>query len=434
MGKGKNIEYMVGVVIFTLVEWLNYYLVYRNVFGVTFIKNKIPYIIVILLISVLQAICFLKTGNEWRDINIILLGLVAFPVLAKSKRVKVGILFPVVLLLSSLVNILGSYGLAAILGIHQDVLCDSWELTALAECTGIIVFVIYGKVASKKLPEDMKFSWWQVCAIVLGPICCIMLIGFAQGVWNNDHFIFELKEEVLTASILLTFLFIALMVMQQMIRSRALKIQLENEEYRLYLQGQHEHIKRILDEDERRRRLKHDMKAHILALSTYAQRGEMEAIQTYIQKMEEAFCAEEVKRYTGILGVDAIINDIHRKAKEQNVTWSFSGTMPEKESISVFEWCVLFSNLLTNALEATQESKAEKRIEVSISNMREQVVLIVRNTCNEKIRGTIRPQTAKQDKVKHGLGLKNVEEIVNKQDGTISYFASEGWFEIDVVL
>lgn len=109
MGKGKNIEHMAGVVIFTLVEWLNYYLVYRNVFGVKFIKNKIPYIIVILLISVLQAICFLKTGNAWRDINIILLGLVAFP--------------------------------------------------ALEECTGIIVFVIYGKVASKKLPEDMKFSW-----------------------------------------------------------------------------------------------------------------------------------------------------------------------------------------------------------------------------------------------------------------------------------
>lgn len=425
---------MIGVVVFTLVEWLNYYLVYRNVFGITFIKKKIPYIAVIILISVLQAICFLKAGNEWRDINIILLGLVVFLALAKSKRVKVGILFPVVILLSSLVNVLGSYGLAAILGIHQDVLCDSWELTALAECTGIIVFTIYGKVASKKLPEDMKFSWWQICAIVLGPICCIMLIGFAQGVWNDDHFIFELKEEVLTASILLTFLFIALMVIQQMIRSRALKIQLENEEYRIFLQGQHEHIKMILEEDEHRRRLKHDLKAHILALSTYAQQGEVENLQAYLRKMDESFCVEDVKRYTGVLGVDAIINDIYKKAKEQNVTWSFTGTLPEKESISVFEWCVLFSNLLKNALEATQESYGEKKIEVNISNMREQVVLIVRNTCNEKLQGTMRPQTVKLDKVKHGLGLKNVEEIVNKQDGTISYFASEGWFEIDVVL
>lgn len=66
--------------------------------------------------------------------------------------------------------------------------------------------------------------------------------------------------------------------------------------------------------------------------------------------------------------------------------------------------------------------------------MREQVVLIVRNTCNEKLQGTMRPQTVKQDQVNHGLGLKNVEEIVTKQNGTISYLASDGWFEIEVVL
>lgn len=425
---------MVGVVIFTIVEWLNYYLVYRNVFGIAFIKKKPLYFAVIISISVLQAICFLKAGNEWRDINILLLGFVVFWALAESKRIKVVVLFPAVILLSSLVNVMGSYGLAAILGMPQEVLCDSWTLTSLAECTGIIVFSIYGKIVSRKLPENMSFSWWQVCAIILGPICCIILIGFAQGVWNDDHFIFEMKEEVLTASILLTFLFIALMVMQQMISNRALKVQLENEEYRLYLQGQHEHIKMILEEDERRRMLKHDLKAHILALSTYAQRGEVENVQAYLRKMEESFCVENVKRYTGVLGVDAIINDIYKKAKAQNVTWSFTGTLLQKESISVFEWCVLFSNLLTNALEATQESCGEKKIEVNISNMREQVVLVVRNTCSEKLQGTMRPQSVKQDKVNHGLGLKNVEEIIAKQNGTIGYLALDGWFEIVMVL
>ncbi len=419
---------------FTLVEWLNYFLVYRNVLGVKFSKRKLLYCAVFIVTTIVHVVCWRSAGDKWRDIIIILASLVAFPIWAESKRGKVGALFPAVLLISSLVNILGSYALSTVLSIRHEVLCESIGLELLAECTGIIVFSVYGKLFSKKISEDISFSWRQVCAMFLGTICCFMLIAFAQGVWNDDDFIFTIKEEVLVASILLAVLFIVLLVRQQTLKNRALNVQLENEKYRLYLQGQEEHIQMLLEDDERRRRLKHDLRAHMLVLNTYAQKGELENVKGYLQKMEEGLCEEQVKSYTGILGVDAIINDIHKKATAENVILDFEGALMQRQDIAVFEWCVLFSNLLTNALEATRECDAEKRIEVKIANIQEKVALIVRNTCSENKLGAERPQTTKQDKMNHGLGLKNVEEIVKKRDGTINYNAINGWFEITVIL
>ena len=333
-----------------------------------------------------------------------------------------------------LVNILGSYALAAALGMNQETLADSLPLTIVAECASIVLFSMYGLVIKKRLSQEFSFSWPYVCILLLGSICCLFFIGFAQGVWNNDEFIFSIKEEVWIVSVILILVFMVLIVWQHNVKTKALNMELENEKYRLYLHGQQEHIQMLLEDDERRRRLKHDLRAHMLVLNTYAQKGELENVQEYLQKMEESLCVEQAKRYTGILGVDAIINDIHRQVMEEKVNWSFEGTLMQREDIVVFDWCVLFSNLLTNALEATRECDIEKRIEVKISNIQENMVLIVRNTCGESKKGTDKPQTTKQDKINHGLGLKNVEEIVKKRDGTINYNALNGWFEITVIL
>jgi len=343
-------------------------------------------------------------------------------------------LYPVVVLMYSVVNILSSYILAAVLGMSQEGLTKSFSWTLLALSTSMIVFSLYGRINLKRVSERVKFTFWQVGAMLLGTLCCFVLIGFAQGVWNADNFIFTIKEEILFASMLLAILFVVLIVWQQIAKAKAFKIQMENERYRLYLQGQQEHIQMILEDDERRRRLKHDLCAHMLALNSYAKDGELDKLQEYLQKMESGFCVEQAKRYTGILGVDAIINDIHKKAIEQNIIWSFEGALKEQSEVSVFEWCTIFANLLTNALEATQESDAEKRIEVRITNIQGSVVLLVRNTCSENRQGMNKPQTTKKDKVNHGLGLKNVEEIVKKQEGSIYYKAQDGWFEVTVTL
>lgn len=425
---------MIGVMLFTLVECLDCYVVYKNVFGVNFTKKKTLYAAVALLAFVLQGVALHSLEPIWREAISIFIGLVMAILLVEGKRGRAIVLYPVVLLMYTVVNILSSYMVASVLGTHQEILAKSLGWTVIIECTSIVVFSLYGFVSSKRVSEAVNISFWQACAIFSGVFCCLWLIAFAQGVWNADDYIFTIKEEVLSASMVLTVLFIGMLIWQHMARTKVLRVQMENETYRLYLQGQQEHIRMLLEDDERRRRLKHDLRAHMLVLNTYAKDGELDKLQAYLQEMEESFCVEQANRYTGILGVDAIINDIHKKAMEQNVNWSFEGALKENTDITVFEWCTIFSNLLTNALEAVQESCAEKQIQVKISNMQGKVVLFVKNTCSESKQGTDKPKSTKTDKVNHGLGLKNVEEIVKKNGGCIDYNAQGGWFEVSVIL
>lgn len=425
---------MLGAVLYIILELLNYYVVYKNVFGVTFTKKKVPYIILILLSCFVQIGVLYFADNTWRDIIALGAGLIIAPILAETSKLKTIALYPVVSTISGFVNIIGSYGMAVVLGISQEVVCDSVELTLIAECTAIIFFSIYGVIGKRKLLGEISFGIGQYCILFLGVSCFVLIVGFSQGLLRNDVFIFKIKDEMIIASFVLAFLFIVLSFWQQITWSRAQKYQIENEKYQLYLGKQEEHIHMLINEDERRRRLKHDMHAHMTALDMLAQKGDLVALRQYIQKMEHSLVGEQMNKYTGISAVDAIISEEHNKAIEQHVSWSFKGNLQGVSDISIFELCTIFSNLLENAMEAIEKVDGDKKIETNVSNFRGKIVLVVGNSCDENIIGDARPQTIKKDKSNHGLGLKNVEEIVNKREGSINYQAKNGWFEVTVIL
>ena len=150
--------------------------------------------------------------------------------------------------------------------------------------------------------------------------------------------------------------------------------------------------------------------------------------------MEESLNKVRVERYTSIPAVDAIISEWHKKALDSQSEWSFKGEIAGIEHISVFELCTLFSNLLSNAVEAVERVIGEKKINVNIAEFQGKLVLELGNSCNAVQSSTSRPFTNKKDSVNHGLGLKNVEEVVHKHKGLLEYETEPGWFQISIVI
>lgn len=426
---------MIGVILYTLLELTNFYLAYRYVFGVRFTKKRWPYIMVIIGACTVQIAVLYLLDDTWRDVIALGMALAGAVILTERKRWKTIFLYPMVFFLSGFINVLGSYGIAVLVGITQEMVGDSVALTLVAECTGIIVFCIYDAVMRKKHREETSLTFGQYLILAMGGICFFVILTFSQGLLNDEAvFVNEIKDVTAIASFVIAFIFVGLSIWQQITWKRAMQYRMENEQYEIYLDGQEEYIRMLIIEDEKRRRLRHDMNAHMLALDTMVEKEEWDMLREYLGQMKESMEEISVNKYTTISAVDAIVDEWHRKAVEREVRWSWAGKLKATNKVSVFELCTIFSNLLSNAVEAVERMDGDRRIEVKLSNYQEQIVISVGNTC-----GTVSEQqgklvTTKEDKLFHGLGLKNVEEIVKKHKGSIDFNLKSGWFQVDIVL
>lgn len=96
----------------------------------------------------------------------------------------------------------------------------------------------------------------------------------------------------------------------------------------------------------------------------------------------------------------------------------------------------LMSNLLDNAIEATNEisEKEKRRIFLKIKTVRESIILSLENYINElpkMFKGV--PVTSKKDASKHGYGLKSVQRIVDRYDGVLDYSVKDNKFTVTIV-
>lgn len=426
---------MLGVVLYNLVEFLNYFLTYKIVMKTQFTKKKLPYIIALGSSCVVQSVVYCTVDETWRDIIAVGMSLLCVTVLTEHKKWKTVFLYPIVWALASFINIVGSFFLAIMLGITQAEVCKSVILTCVAECTAIIVLVIYSKIKRKKKREEISFSTTQYLLLLLGIGCFFIIIGFSQGIMRNEfEFLNNIKGNIVMASILLAFCFMGLSIYQHITWKKAFQYRAKNEKYELFLTKQEEHIRMLILEDEKWRKLRHDMNAHILAMDTMIEKEEWEEVQQYFYQMKKSIEETKIEKYTSISAVDAIISEWHELAVKDQVSWSWEGKLVPRESVSIFELCTLFSNLLSNAVEATKKVTEEKKIEIRVTNFQEQMILSVGNTCIKQIDIKSRPKTTKENEFFHGLGLKNVEEIINSHGGSIKYHGKEGWFQVDIVL
>lgn len=98
-------------------------------------------------------------------------------------------------------------------------------------------------------------------------------------------------------------------------------------------------------------RLRHDMKNHIIALSALSRNKEWEKIDSYLKNME-GIALDADGDMTGNKAVDALLYQKRKRADEKNIKWECDVQMPKGYSINEFDLCVLFGNILDNALEA----------------------------------------------------------------------------------
>ncbi len=181
-------------------------------------------------------------------------------------------------------------------------------------------------------------------------------------------------------------------------------------------------------------RLRHDMKNHIIALSALSRNKEWEKIDSYLKNME-GIALDADEDMTGNKVVDALLYQKRKHAEEENIKWECDVQIPKEYCINEFDLCVLFGNILDNALEACGRMPGGecRFINIQAKMVKKCFLIEVKNSMDrtEKYADGF---TSKGDLKEHGIGLLNVSDVVNKYNGAVNTEAENGIFVISILM
>ena len=138
---------------------------------------------------------------------------------------------------------------------------------------------------------------------------------------------------------------------------------------------------------------------------------------------------------TGNKAVDALLYQKRKQAEAENIIWECDVQMPKESCINEFDLCVLFGNILDNALEACGRMQRDERrfINIQAKTVKKCFLLEVKNSMDRTEKFT-EGFTNKDDSQEHGIGLLNVGDVVNRYNGAVHKEAGKGIFVISILM
>lgn len=178
------------------------------------------------------------------------------------------------------------------------------------------------------------------------------------------------------------------------------------------------------------RGIKHDIQAHMIVLQYYLEEGSYDRAKAYLKEMQAH--QNRVKRVyvdTGNNMVNAVLAE-RWKQSDAEIEVSCFGTIPVETDISEYDLCTIFSNLFSNAVEACEKLKEQKKeICIEIGQQEEYWCIMVSNPIEWCVdRAILGKSSSKEDKAHHGFGLSNVIHTVKKNKGKIEFEITERSF------
>ncbi|MDK2808889.1 MAG: hypothetical protein PWP24_1626, partial [Clostridiales bacterium] len=208
-----------------------------------------------------------------------------------------------------------------------------------------------------------------------------------------------------------------------------LQYSLENQQ----LQLEQRHLQEINQLYENLRKLRHELKNHILCMDILLQEQNYEELSTYFLALKEAQPLAPSLDF-GNHSINALLNTKLAIAKEKDISFSIEAHVPTHLYISDFDICSILGNLCDNAMEAC-EASSEKNMKLAILEYGSYLSVTLRNDTTSDVL-SLNPTllTTKKDKQLHGIGIQIVKTIAKKYDGLVFFKTEENQFIASVQL
>lgn len=176
------------------------------------------------------------------------------------------------------------------------------------------------------------------------------------------------------------------------------------------------------------RKLKHDIKNHMMVIASYLNSEDYNSARDYTSEILDKLNSVHSYIETGNTLLNHIINQKFKLAKSKGIS-----VKAEIENLSFarmksLDFSAILSNLLDNAIEAS-EKEEKSQIIVFIVKKRCYETIVVKNYISQSVLENNSSLTSsKKEKTSHGMGVNQIKSLVEKYNGLYEFYEEDGFF------
>ena len=291
---------------------------------------------------------------------------------------------------------------------------DVWYYIAALLNQLVLVLFLWIIVKMEERTRNFLRDRYIILALSI-PIITIMVCAGVLKINISDRIVYT--SMVIIGLVAINIITIILLMMEQNICQKQAESAIQMET----LRHQKQNVDEINKAYTETRKTRHEIIKVIEMTQYLIENGQQERAVNYLReyRKEGKLYAQDI-----IYSENAIINHILNRKIEycQNNGISIKCMVcGELNVVSDYDMHIILENLIDNAIEATSKI-ADKRISVDIYSQEQATIIKISNTAKEEaLRNNPDMNTTKKDSNYHGYGIKNVRELVGKNNGTIEY-------------
>lgn len=313
---------------------------------------------------------------------------------------------------------------------HADfeVITESFPVAIVIKAAAIAAILLFGLVLKNKEKSQLQMKEWILLILFVGLIFSVMLNIAREDITRK---IFS-QENIFNELALLILLYLVFYIIQSMSHRHAL------EQERAILQQQVEEEERsvqaLAETHQAIRRLSHDFRDHVVSIRSYLEQGEQEAALRYVCSISEKADHAILPVHTNNIALDAILNEKYLLGMQKNISFQFAVNDLSNIPISDIDAVTIVANALNNAIEACAKVSKQKWIYIQMGVRNDSFIISVKNPVEESV-SIVQNQisTTKEDKLRHGIGLSNVQTVVTQNHGYFSLSCQDEIFHFLVL-
>lgn len=303
-------------------------------------------------------------------------------------------------------------------------------------CAVIAIYVLsFFKI---KIYTNKKIHIDSIIYLILGILAASMLfyvatLNYAKRFLHNDNFnIFcSVLDIIIYIGIFLMIIFVVYIKNTHERMERLLKTE------QLMKESQVNYYKQLLKKESETRKYRHDMVNHLVYLQEVLKNDQVENARKYVEDILGGFKRIQNTYYvTGNEMVDTIMNYFLGMLPE-SVDIEIHGKYPVELAMEDIDICTIFANVFQNAVEEIIENPIqEAAVQVEITKGKQYVEYKIKNSIYTDIvigRNGL-PKSEKSDKKNHGIGMVNVKETIERNEGRFQWCQKEGFFCVVLIL